>query len=130
MLTWLRRSIGFVCLALACACGAASAAAPSGGIVGTVMIGPMCPASQANGAGTACPDQPYPATIVVQDQTGKQVAQVLANPSGQFKLDLAPGVYTLVPQSRDAITHAGSQNVTVSAGHYTRVTITYDSGIR
>jgi hypothetical protein len=90
----------------------------------------MCPASQAGTAGTACPDQPYPATIVVQDQTGKRVAQVTADPAGQFKLDLAPGVYTLVPQSRDGITHAGSQNVTVNAGQYTRVTITYDSGIR
>jgi hypothetical protein len=130
MLTFLRRSIGFVCLALACACGAASASASTGGIVGTVLIGPMCPVSQTGTAGTACADQPYPATIVVQDQTGKRVAQVQADASGQFKLNLAPGVYTLVPQSRNAITHAGSQNVTVSAGQYTRVTINYDSGIR
>jgi hypothetical protein len=112
---------------MAFACGAASATAPSGGIVGAVLIGPMCPVVR---AGIACPDRPYPATIGVQDQSGKRVTQFQTDSAGQFKISLAPGTYTLVPQSPDGFTRAGPQDVTVSGGQFTRVTINYDSGIR
>jgi hypothetical protein len=87
----------------------------------------MCPVVQ---AGTPCPDQPYQATVLVADARGDQVAQFQSGLNGQFKLPLPPGDYTLIPQSPDGFTHAPEQLVTVTAGQYTLITITYDSGIR
>ena len=127
MLTWFSRTIGFICLAMAFACGAAQTPPPTGGIVGMIFIGPICPVMQSD---TPCPDQPYPATIVVQDRSGKRVTQFQTDSAGQFKVSLAPGTYTLVPQSPNGFTRASPQDVTVSAGQFTRVTINYDSGIR
>lgn len=111
---------------LVAACQAAAATATSG-LEGAVLIGPMCPVVQ---AGTPCPDQPYPATLVVEDANGKAVTRFQSDAQGQFRVNLQPGRYTLVPQSPDGFTHAPAQAVSVNANSYTRVTITYDSGIR
>ena len=111
-------------LALA-ACGGGNT--PAGGIEGQVTIGPMCPVIQ---VGTPCPDQPYQATITVLDTNGNQVAQFQSDAQGRFRAPLAPGVYTLRPESPDHFTRAGEQTVTVTSGQFTQVTIAYDSGIR
>ena len=97
------------------------------GIEGQVLIGPMCPVVQ---AGTPCPDQPYQATITVRDQNGKQVIQFQTDAQGNFRVGLKPGTYTLAPESPDGFTHAAEQIVTVTSGQFTRVSVTYDSGIR
>ena len=100
---------------------------PTSGLEGQVLIGPMCPVVQ---AGTPCPDQPYAATIAVHDDQGQEVAEFASDAQGGFKVNLAPGTYTLVPQSPDGFTMAPEQDATVSANSYTIVTINYDSGIR
>jgi hypothetical protein len=92
-----------------------------------VLIGPMCPVVQAD---TPCPDQPYQAAISVQSESGLPVTRFESDAQGNFKVDLKPGTYTLVPESPDGFTHAPEQVVTVTANVYTRVTVTYDSGIR
>ncbi len=108
------------------ACGG-NTPAPSGGIEGQVLIGPMCPVVQ---FGTPCPDQPYQATITVLDANGGQVTQFQPDVRGQFHVPLNPGSYTLRPESPDGFTRAGEQTVVVSSGQFTQVIITYDSGIR
>ena len=113
-----------ICLLLA-ACR--PTATPASGIEGQVLIGPMCPVVQ---AGTPCPDQPYQAVLHVQDDRGQLVAEVETDAIGMFKLPLAPGDYTIVPQSPDGFTQAAEQAVTVTANSFTLVTINYDSGIR
>jgi hypothetical protein len=114
-------------LLLVAACASTATPPPNTGIEGQVLIGPMCPVVQ---LGTPCPDQPYQATITVKDIRGEQVARIETDAQGQFKLPLAPGDYTLVPESPDGFTRAAERPVTVTAGQFTRVTITYDSGIR
>lgn len=98
-----------------------------GGIEGLVLIGPMCPVQR---EGQPCPDQPYQATISVLDASGRQVARAQSDAQGGFRLDLPAGDYTLRPEPGPGIEHAGEQQVRVSAGAYTQVTISYDSGIR
>jgi hypothetical protein len=110
---------------LLAACDAATAM--TSGLEGEVLIGPMCPVVQ---AGTPCPDQPYEAPILIEDANGKEVTRFQSDAQGQFRVNLQPGTYTLVPESPDGFTHAPEQAVTVSANTYTRVMITYDSGIR
>jgi len=109
------------------ACSSAVTPPPDTGIEGQVLIGPMCPVVQ---FGAPCPDQPYQATIAVLDKNGRQVTQFQSDAQGRFRVSLAPGTYTLRPESSDGFTRAGEQPVTVAGGQYTQVTIAYDSGIR
>ena len=100
---------------------------PGSGLQGQVLIGPMCPVVQ---AGTPCPDRPYEATIAVRDEAGQPVTEFKSDAQGNFQVSLAPGTYTLAPLSPDGFTHAPEQVITVTAGAYALVTITYDSGLR
>lgn len=98
------------------------------GIRGQVFIGPMCPVVR---EGEACPDQPYQATLVVLDESGRQVGQVFSEESGFFVLSLPPGTYTIQPEPpAEGIAFADEQQVVVLAGAFTSVVVTYDSGIR
>jgi len=99
------------------------------GIEGTVTIGPMCPVERPD---SPCPDQPYAATIVIEDDQGVEVARAQSGADGRFRVDLPPGRYTLVPQSPNGaqLPYGAEQQVEVRAGEYTHVDVQYDSGIR
>ncbi len=102
---------------------------PSSGIEGLVTIGPTCPVERID---TPCPDKPYQATIVVNDEGGNEVARGQSGEDGRFKVVLAPGTYTLEPQasSQGGYPFAKEQQVEVQAGAFTQVSIQFDSGIR
>lgn len=107
----------------------ASTPAPSGdsGVEGTVTIGPTCPVQRID---SPCPDRPYEATIIVLDGARRQVAEVRSAADGHFRVLLAPGAYTLSPQSQGAFPRAAEQAMTVLEGQITTVRIAFDSGIR
>ncbi len=103
---------------------------PSGaGIARLVTIGPMCPVMRED---VPCPDQPFQATIVVQDEDGVEVTRVESGEDGRFQVYLAPGRYILVPQlpNPGVPPSAEEQSIEVRAGAFTEATIQYDSGIR
>ena len=116
-------------LAAVAACGAAVKAPADSGVKGRVFIGPLCPVVQ---EGVPCPDAPYEASIRVRRASGKVVKTVRSGEDGRFRVNLAPGRYMLVPLSphEGAPPYAGPLTVRVRAHGFTRVTISYDSGIR
>ncbi len=116
----------FLTLTLA-ACASSATRTTTSGIEGQVLIGPMCPAMQAD---VPCPDRPFQATITVLDENRHKVADFQSDEQGNFKIGLKPGTYILVPEAPNAMPRAGEQTVTVIEGQFIRVTITYDSGIR
>jgi hypothetical protein len=111
------------------ACGANAKAPGDSGIKGRVFIGPMCPVVQ---EGVPCPDAPFDASIRVRRASGKFVATVRSGRDGRFRINLAPGRYVLEPLSPNggAPPSATPVTVRVRAHEFTRVRITYDSGIR
>jgi hypothetical protein len=100
--------------------------APAGGIAGQVMIGPTCPVVR---DGEACPDRPFTARLLVRPVQGASPREVRADAQGRFRVALPPGVYIIEPEP-EGIAMAPHQEVTVAAGAWTAVTISYDSGIR
>lgn len=114
---------------VAAACGRSGPAAAASGVEGVVLIGPMCPVVRAD---TPCPDQPFQSEIRVEDASGLRLTQFQTEPTGRFRVELAPGNYTLVPLSPNdgGPPSAAPVPVTVPSGRFVRVTITYDSGIR
>jgi hypothetical protein len=113
--------------AVACADGAAGDG--TSGIEGRITIGPQCPVMQ---VGSPCPDVPFVASVrVVQD--GDVVATGRSGEDGSFRIPVAPGEYVVegVPPDENGIAVAQAQShIVVTAGSYTRVDLTFDSGIR
>ena len=114
---------------LTIACGGAGAPPAGSGIEGMVTIGPLCPVQRED---LPCPDRPFEATIVIEDQDGNEVARVDSDRDGRFRILLAPGRYSLVPQGPNPRLppYAEEQQIEVTPDTFTQVTIRYDSGIR
>jgi len=96
-------------------------------VEGQVLIGPMCPVMQ---IGHPCPDQPYQARLSIFRINGQKVVSFQTGVDGSFRLALVPGNYILRPESPGGMPHAEEQPLSILANQYTRVTISYDSGIR
>ncbi len=118
---------------LLAACGGA-AVAPldrdiDSGIEGRVTLGPVCPVVR---EGVPCPDRPYEAELRILDGAGREVAIVRSDAAGSYCLALAPGAYRVVPLSPPGLPlpRAGAVDVTVVAGRFVTLDISYDSGIR
>jgi len=101
--------------------------APSG-IEGQTLMGPACAGPVR--IDTPCPDTPIQTTITVLNASVEQVTQVKSDEQGLFTLLLPPGTYTLQPEPLNILQRAEPITVTVTAGAFVSVTITYDSGIR
>ena len=117
-----------VTLAIA-ACGSQPAAPAGTGIQGVVQSGPTCPVERIN---SPCPPHPLAATVVVRDAAGHEVARTHSGADGHFKLEVAPGTYTVVGLTigSSMLPRPIPTTATVTAGSYTTVTVEYDSGIR
>lgn len=125
-----RKPIGILvaCIALV-ACGTSDLLGPDApqGIEGLVLIGPQCPVQTQDGS---CDDLPYQANIDVRTAAGALVTRVSSGEDGHFRVGLRPGDYVLDPESGDPWPVAGPQDVTVEAGRYREVTVSFDTGIR
>lgn len=112
---------------------AAAAALPTpapgeSGIRGQALVGPACPGPVQ--VGQECPDQPYPATFTILDASGAPVTRVVCDLQGRFQVSLPPGEYTLQPVVEGRLPRAEAQDVMVTAGQFSEVTVRFDSGIR
>ncbi len=114
-------------LVFTAACSASASGSGDSGIEGYAYIGPMCPVER---EGEECPDAPYQAEFNVLDASGREVASFESDEEGYFKVDLAPGTYTVQPELTRGITHAEPQKVIVEAGVHTDIEMLFDSGIR
>jgi hypothetical protein len=97
------------------------------GVEGQVFLGPTCPVVRVD---NPCPDRPYQATLSVLSVDGERIARFQTGADGSFHFALAPGKYTLRPESPSVMPHAPEQPFSILANQYTRLTVTYDSGIR
>ena len=101
------------------------------GIMGIVMIGPITPVESQGQTN----EKPFAeATIIVWNaETNQEITRFNVNSDGTFKHDLSPGKYVLEPinsNNQGGLPYADHVDVMVSDGHYTDVTIVFDSGIR
>ena len=126
----MKRRILLIGLALCLAgCGTLPATSMNSGIQGLVQVGPTCPVQRIN---SPCPPRPVAATVVVRNAQGAEVKRFQSAGDGSFKVDLAPGSYTLVglPIGSSFLPRPIPTTATVVEGRYTSVDVEYDSGIR
>lgn len=115
--------------ALVALLGAASSADArlDSGVRGTVLYGPTCPVER---PGDKCV-RPYDATLRIRARgTNRLVTTIRSGKDGRFTVRLSPGRYVIVPVAGKPYPQAAPQAVRVKRHAFTRVTITYDSGIR
>jgi hypothetical protein len=117
----------FALLIAISACNAITPTPIDSGVEGQVFIGPVCPVVQ---EGQECPDQPYQATLTVNNSNGREIVKIQTDEQGRFKIPLEPGEYILHPESPNALPFAVEQTFMVEAGRFTQVIVAYDSGIR
>lgn len=101
-------------------------------IGGQVLAGPTCPVESMS-PDPACAERPVDgAVLVVEDLAGDEVARTSSGADGMFRVDLAPGVYRLVPQPVEGLMGtAPAIEVRVEADEpVTDLRIGYDTGIR
>lgn len=136
-----RRSAVLVLLTLAvgaalaglAACG--SSAAPSqppttSGVQGSAVVDAGCPVLR--GAST-CPDRPITARLTVRSAgSDRSLASVTTDADGRFRIPMAPGSYVLHPANTTGapVPLAPDLPFTVTADHFTTLTVTFDSGVR
>lgn len=112
----------------------ASAVTPrtDSGVRGQVLYGPTCPVQR---PGQTC-ERPYQATVVVTHARARGViAGVGTSADGRFTVRVPAGSYLVKATSRTGTSRTGyprpsSQVVSVTAHHFTGLTIRFDSGIR
>jgi hypothetical protein len=111
----------------ACA-SAGSPPSTTTGLTGVVMRGPVTPVCRVD---VAC-DAPFSATFNVE-RNGRRVTQFQSDAAGQFTVLLAPGAYTVVPNTDAPVISPAShlKSVTVADnGMLTVVRLMFDTGIR
>jgi len=115
-----------VLMAASRASGAGGEVALDSGIEGHIQIGPVRSVERSGVPNS----MPYQATVTVLDGQGHTVTTVTSDAQGNFRLALAPGTYTLRPESPARYPRASTRSVVVTPRRFTRVDIVYDSGRR
>jgi hypothetical protein len=100
------------------------------GIEGRTMVDGGCPVIRSD---SPCPDKPLAAKLTVtRAGSARTVATATSDSHGYFRLPLSPGKYVVRPENLTGavVPIAQPLTVTVVAGRFTTVTISFDSGIR
>jgi hypothetical protein len=121
-----------VCLLLGCASAhvPGPGAKPNSGIEGRTMVDGGCPVIR---RGSPCPDKPLAARLTVtRVGSARTTAQATSDKNGYFRIPLPPGHYVVQPHNLTGavVPIAQPVTVTVRAGQFTVVRISFDSGIR
>jgi hypothetical protein len=122
------RSLPLLVLLALAACRTLGAA--EGVLEGIVLKGPLCPGPVR--IGHPCPDRPFSALFHVLDPDGKEAARFTSDEKGRFRVTLAPGRYTVVPDPSAHFPESpfNRKAVAIEAGKTTAVELHFDTGMR
>lgn len=105
---------------------AAFLAAVVSGLFGTVVLSPSMPVCQVGKPCTA----PAAGVKLTFSRGATTVKSAVTTSTGQYRVVLAPGVYTVRPALRSKLVRLAPTTVTVARGIARRRNFTIDTGIR
>jgi len=127
------RSVPAILLLVLAARSTAAARTPAAGISGRVVASPTCPV-EAMPPQPRCAPRPLAATLRIRRVGSRGLfTRVRSGTDGRFRIRLVPATYVVqgLSQGSSRLPSAPpARRVTVQAGHFTSITITYDTGIR
>jgi len=107
------------------------AVSTSGGINGTVLLGPTCPVVM-DPPDPACADKPYATNLVLTtaDQS-RVITEFSSDANGKFSVKVQPGEYTIrSAATANILPYCSHDQFKVEANKFTNITISCDTGIR
>ena len=121
--------VALAALFAACAPGPSPIASPVGGISGIALAGPTCPVERPGDP--ACAPRPVAgATILIRNATAADIATIVTDAAGRFRVSLPPGHYTLLGQPVAGLMgDPAPLDVEIAKGQVA-VELSYDTGIR
>ncbi len=102
------------------------------GIVGTVLLGPTCPVERVP-PDPQCADRPYATKFSLTNASGSGVIEEFSSDaSGAFRVDIRPGEYEIHQATGASMLPrcSAATPILVTAGTYTNVAVSCDTGIR
>ena len=102
-------------------------ASGAGTLVGHVTLGPIMPVCR---EGVPCDGVYKDAVVEVRTKSGTVVAQAKTDDSGDFRVDVAAGAYTVAIAVDAMLPRCSEAEVVVAKGQTATVTIDCDTGIR
>lgn len=99
------------------------------GVSGKIILSSTCGGPAQSGENCT---KPYKATVIVKNKTtGKEVTRFTSDTNGNFSVKLDPGIYILEPVNKpnDIYPVGKPQEVKVTQGKMTDVTIIYETGM-
>jgi hypothetical protein len=128
----MRKAVLIGCALGLVACSSAGGRTPDSGIAGRVVESPTCPVETVPPQ-PQCAPRPLAVGLRVTP-VGRNVGRLVrSGPDGRFRVLLSPGTYIVkgLPKNGSPFPRPlAPRRVGVQAGRLTRITITYDSGIR
>jgi hypothetical protein len=101
--------------------------ATGSGLYGTVRMGPVKPVCQ---AGVPC-DGPVTKTMLVFSTSGREIGRVRSTAQGTYRIALRPGYYDVRATVRIGLTKLPKPHaIHVRAGHWDKINLFFDTGIR
>ena len=99
------------------------------GVQGQVLRGPVVPGPVTEGQAD---EEPFSASFHVLDGRKVETAQFRSDKEGRFRVVLAPGEYTIIPDASAPILFPTRQTKTVRAPAegFAEVVLRFDTGIR
>jgi hypothetical protein len=123
-----RLALMLITVCIAAACNAEVGQAGGGGtIVGHVTLGPIMPVCR---EGVPCDGVYKGAKVEVRTKSGTVVAQTKSDDNGDFRIDVAPGAYTITIAVDAMLPSCSTAEVVVSKGQTATANIDCDTGIR
>jgi hypothetical protein len=100
------------------------------GIEGQAVISPVRPGPIREGQSDTAPFQTT--LVILRASDGNEVSRVETGSDGRFRVTLPPGTYKVGPPvgTGRRLPRGGEETVTVVAGRFAQVTISFDSGMR
>ncbi len=106
---------------------AGPSSATGSGLYGAVRKGPVKPVCQ---IGVPC-DAPVAKTMLVFSKAGQTVARVRSTTAGTYRIALAPGYYDVRATVKIGLTKLPRPHaIHVRAGHWDKINLFFDTGIR
>lgn len=123
-----RLALMLIAVCIAAACNAEVGQAGGGGtIVGHVTLGPIMPVCRED---VPCDGVYKDARVEVRTKSGTVVARTKSDDNGDFRVDVAPGAYTIVIVVDAILPSCSKVDVIVSKGQTATAEIDCDTGIR
>jgi hypothetical protein len=120
------RFVVAVVVALALAACASNASVPTGGVTGTVTIGPTCPVEI---QGSPCPPGVWTGTVRATGADGS-THEVATDGNGRYDLVLAPGTYEIAPVTGSSGPPTATPVMVTVGDSVQQLDLQLDSGIR